>query len=192
MSSRSSGAALVRIALLAYGALLAVAVGWAVLAGESLLYASADAERRGVDPWLDPAAGLAAGGLAVLVSRELTRRTRSGERLARALGELLGPLSTGRCAVLALASGLAEEAFFRGMLQPRLGLVATSALFGAAHFAPRRDLAPWTLSSVAAGFLLGALFEATGNLVAPVVAHVAINALNLRWLARRYGGGAGG
>ena len=30
------------------------------------------------------------------------------------------------------------------------------------------------------------LFEVTGNLVAPVVAHVGINALNLRWISNRY------
>ena len=32
-----------------------------------------------------------------------------------------------------------------------------------------------------------ALFEATGNLVAPVLAHGVVNALNLRWLAARPG-----
>ncbi len=38
----------------------------------------------------------------------------------------------------------------------------------------------------AAGFLLGWLFEATGNLVAPVTTHVFVNAVNLRLLSLRY------
>ncbi len=38
---------------------------------------------------------------------------------------------------------------------------------------------------IAAGLLLGGLFEWSGNLVAPVVAHAGINAVNLRLLAAR-------
>lgn len=115
-------------------------------------------------------------------------RTEVGRRLGRALGAIVGPLRIGHCLVLAAASGFAEEALFRGALQPEVGLVAASVLFGLAHWAPRPELRPWTLFSLAAGFGLGALYDATGNLVAPVVAHFGINAVNLRTLARRYGG----
>ena len=108
------------------------------------------------------------------------------ERLARELGALLGRLALAECLLLAAVSGVAEEAFFRGALQPRVGLVAASLIFGLAHFAPKRELAPWTVFSIGAGFLLGALFDATGNLLAPVVAHVLINAVNLRMIATRY------
>ena len=83
-------------------------------------------------------------------------------------------------------SAVAEEAFFRGALQPQLGLPATSLLFALAHFAPRRDLLPWTAFALAAGFALGALFEATGNLVAPTLAHAVVNAINLWLLSRDY------
>jgi membrane protease YdiL (CAAX protease family) len=57
-------------------------------------------------------------------------------------------------------------------------------VFGLAHVAPRRTLWPWTGFALAAGLLLGALFAATGNLVAPIAAHAAINAVNLRLLTR--------
>ncbi len=183
---------LLRLGLAFYGGILAVALVWAAAAGDSLLFASPEAAARGVDPWRDPVAGLLAGALAILASRELTRRTAWGEQLARAIGAALGPLSTGHCLLLALASGVAEEALFRGILQPRLGWVAASLLFGLAHLVPRREFLPWTLTSVAAGFGLGALFDATGNLVAPVVAHAFVNAVNLRWLALRYAGRAPG
>jgi membrane protease YdiL (CAAX protease family) len=88
--------------------------------------------------------------------------------------------------VLALSSGIAEEALFRGALQPVVGLVWASLLFALAHLVPRRELLPWSLFSLAAGFLLGGLYAATGNLVAPIVAHVVVNAANLRRLSRDF------
>jgi CAAX protease family protein len=124
----------------------------------------------------------------IALSHVLTERTATGRALAQALGSALGPLRARECAVLALVSGLGEEALFRGALQPEVGLGVASVLFAAAHFVPRRGLRGWTLFALAAGLLLGALYEATGNLVAPVVAHVGINAVNLYRLSREYGG----
>ncbi len=177
---------LMRLALLFYGALFAAAALWVELAGRSLLFASPEAASRGIDPARDLAAGLLAAGLVILLSRQFTERSRWGEQLARALAAMLGRLSIRECAWLAVLSGVGEEAFFRGALQPQVGLVAASLLFGLAHIAPRRELLPWTLFSLAAGFLLGALFDATGNLVAPVVTHILVNAVNLRFLSVRY------
>ncbi len=177
---------LMRLALLFYGILFAAAALWAELAGRSLLFASPEAASRGIDPASDLAVGLLAAGLVILLSRQLTERSRWGEQLARALAAVLGRLSIRECALLAILSGVAEEAFFRGALQPQVGLVAASLLFGLAHIAPRRELLPWTLFSLAAGFLLGALFDATGNLVAPAVTHILVNAVNLRFLSVRY------
>jgi membrane protease YdiL (CAAX protease family) len=173
----------VRLALLFYTALLGVALLWAAFSGRSPFYASALAESQGLDAPRDLAAGLLAGAIVIGVSWELTRRTRWGEALARSLAALLGPLSLSSCLLLAVLSGVAEEAFFRGALQPRVGLIWASLLFGLAHFAPRRELLPWTLFSIVVGLLLGILFEATGNLLAPITAHFLINAVNLRLLA---------
>ena len=190
---RPSGPAWVRMALVFYGVVLAVAIAWRVgLEGEPILYASSRAAERGVKLGPNLAAGLGAAALVILLSRELTRRTASGQLLARTLGRLIGSLTLRECILLALASGIGEEAFFRGALQPRVGLVAASLLFGAAHFVPRRGLVAWSVFSVAAGFLLGGLFEWTGNLVAPVAAHVGINAVNLRLLSLEFGGSGEG
>jgi membrane protease YdiL (CAAX protease family) len=164
---------------------LGVALLWAGLSGDSLLYLSPEAEVRGVRPLRDVGLGIVAGVVVILLSDQLTRRTRSGEVLARALGQLLGRLTLAECVLLAAVSGVAEEAFFRGVLQPRIGLLAAALIFGLAHFVPRRELAPWALFALAAGLLLGILFESTGNLVAPVVAHASINAVNLRLLSER-------
>jgi membrane protease YdiL (CAAX protease family) len=177
---------LVRTALWFYGALAALAFLWrTVWLGEPLLYASEAAAGRGVDAMRDPVVGLLAAGVVIGLSHQLTEHTRAGRALARGLAELVGPLGAGAVLVLAAASGLAEEAFFRGALQPRVGLVWASLLFGLAHFVPRPEFRLWTMFSVAAGFLLGFLFQTTGNLVAPVVAHATINAVNLNLLVRR-------
>jgi membrane protease YdiL (CAAX protease family) len=177
---------LVPTALLFYGAMLGAALLWSWLSGDALLYASPAAARAGVDWNRDVTAGAASAIAMILISQQLTRRTRWGERMGRFLGRLLGRLDWRRCLLLAVVSGIAEEALFRGALQPRVGLVAASLIFGLAHFAPLRDLLPWTLLSIAAGFALGALFDATGNLVAPVVAHAGVNAVNLRFVSERY------
>jgi membrane protease YdiL (CAAX protease family) len=183
---------LVRLALVFYSALLAGAFALAFASGIPFPHASEEAALRGLEPLRGIAVGLAVGALVVLVSRELTRRTRSGDALARALGRLLGRLSGAECLLLAALSGAAEEAFFRGALQPLVGLVPASLAFGLVHFVPRREFLPWTGFAVVAGFLLGALFDATGNLIAPVVAHATVNAVNLRFLSREYGECGGG
>jgi membrane protease YdiL (CAAX protease family) len=177
---------LIRLAAIFYGVMLAAALAWGAIAGRPLFYANAEAAAQGSDPARDALVGALAGGIVILLSHELTRRTRFGEALARTLASVLGPLGWGPCVLLALVSGVAEEAFFRGAIQPHVGLVGASVIFGLAHFAPQRELWPWTGFSLLAGLLLGVLFEATGNLTAPIVAHFLINAINLRFLSIRY------
>ena len=180
---RLQGVGFVRAALLFYAGVLVVALAIAAVAGHSPLHAPG--ATRTVDWLRDPLVGFLAAGIVISLSALLTASTRWGEALAQALAELLGPLSLRDCVLLAAASGVAEEALFRGALQPLLGWVGASLLFGLAHFVPRRELLPWVAFTFAAGFGLGWLYEATGNLVAPVCAHAGVNAVNLRLLARR-------
>jgi uncharacterized protein len=175
---------LLRLAVIAYGLLTAIALAWNAWAGRPWAYLDASAAARGVDWARDLALGLATAVAVIAVSHLITVRTRWGAALAEELARALGPLTLFECAALAGLSGFAEEAFFRGALQPRLGWLGASLVFGLAHFAPRRELWPWTGFALLAGGLLGALFEATGNLAAPIAAHAAINAVNLRLLTR--------
>jgi membrane protease YdiL (CAAX protease family) len=178
-------ARLVRLSIVFYGALFAVAWAWrSGVRDASLWLATPDATTH----WLrDAALGAAAAAAVIVLSRVLTERTRIGRALARALGRVIGRLERRHCLVLAAASGIGEEALFRGAIQPELGLLATSAVFALAHLVPRRELIAWTAFSLAAGLLLGALYDATGNLLAPIVAHFGINAVNLERLSREYG-----
>jgi len=173
--------------LLFYGALFAIALAWSIWSGRSIFYATPAAAEDGVSPLLDVGLGLAVAAATIAVSRRITESTRWGDAMGRALAELLGRRSLRDCIVLAVSSGVAEEAFFRGALQPALGWLLASLIFGLVHLAPKRELLPWTGFALCAGLVLGALFEITGNLVAPVVAHVGINAVNLRRLTVRYG-----
>ncbi|MGI9431474.1 MAG: CPBP family intramembrane glutamic endopeptidase, partial [Myxococcota bacterium] len=129
--------------------------------------------------------GLALAALVSLASAASERWTRWGAQLSDELAGAVGPLSARACVGLAVASGLAEEAFFRGALQPRVGLVAASLLFGLAHVPIRRSLRPWTAFALVIGFGLGALFEATGSLLAPVTFHIAVNTVGLLSLSRQ-------
>jgi len=175
---------LLRLAAVAYGLLAAIALGWNGWAGRPWAYLDASAAAVGIRWGHDLALGLAAASAVIALSQLLTAHTRWGTALAAELARALGPLTLFECGALAALSGFAEEAFFRGALQPRIGWLAASVVFGLAHVAPRRALWLWTAFALAAGGLLGALFAATGNLVAPIAAHTAINAVNLRLLTR--------
>lgn len=189
--ARSRGAAgrspLLRWACVFYGLLAATALGWNGWAGAHWAFLDEAAAAAGVRWGRDIALGLGSAAAVIGASHWITTRTRWGEELARELGAAIGPLSRGESTALAAVSGFAEEVFFRGALQPRVGWLFASLLFALAHFAPRRALWPWTGFALVAGGLLGGLYAATGNLVAPIVAHAAINGINLRRLAASSG-----
>jgi len=179
---------MIQLAVVFYGLVFAAAWVWTALTNRSLFYATHAAQTLGANPASNVLVGVLAGLAMVQLSRIFTRRTRSGEAMARGLGSALGVLSAFECVVLAFLSGIAEEALFRGALQPQVGLVAASLIFGLVHFIPRREFAVWTGTTILAGFMLGLMFQMTGNLIAPTVAHFVVNALNLRWLSVQYGG----
>jgi membrane protease YdiL (CAAX protease family) len=101
--------------------------------------------------------------------------------------ELLVPLFSrlGRPAIvlIGIAAGIGEESLFRGVLQPTLGLVPASVLFGLAHVGGSRMLA-FGVWATAMGFALGALAIATGGLLAPIVAHGVYDIVALEYIRR--------
>ena len=177
------GPRLVPLALAFYGLVLAAAVGWRQWSDGAWPWAPAS----GAPPWPLPArllAGIGYGAALVVAARVWTARSDAGRRLSEELAAAIGPIGTPAALLLAALSGLAEEAFFRGALQPRVGWLAATVLFGLAHFHPRKELRVWSLSAGLAGLGFAALFELSGDLVAPALAHATVNAVNLRWLAR--------
>lgn len=177
------GPALVPLAGFFYAIMFGAALLWGAIEGRAPVLAPGAREPL----WgFDLALGLGTGLILVGLSDLITRLTSWGDRTARILGEMIGPVRTGDALWLAALSGIAEELLFRGAVQPHLGLAGTSLLFGLAHLAPRRDLMPWTLMAIAAGLVLGGLFQWTGNVLAPIAAHFTVNAVNLRLLSRRF------
>ena len=101
---------------------------------------------------------------------------------------LIDGADRGGLLLISIFSGVGEEAFFRGAVQQEFGLVAASLLFGIVHVGPDRRYLVWTAWAVLAGFLFGALYEVTGGLLAPVLAHTAHNAATLLlWKRSRKG-----
>jgi uncharacterized protein len=95
--------------------------------------------------------------------------------------------------LVSIFSGVGEETFFRGAVQQEFGLVVAALAFGLVHVGPDRRYLVWTAWAVLVGFVFGALYEVTGGLLAPILAHSAHNAATLLlWRRSRKGlGGAG-
>ena len=89
--------------------------------------------------------------------------------------------------VLAAVAGFSEELLFRGMLQPRMGLVASSLLFGLLH-GPDYKLWPFALWAAVVGAGLGLVYRETNNIAIPMLVHGMYDALALayiRWTTPR-------
>jgi hypothetical protein len=84
--------------------------------------------------------------------------------------------------VLAVLSAVGEEMLFRGLLQPYVGLGLQAVLFGLLHQMPGPSRWVWVAWAALVGFGLGAIFELTGSLAGPVVAHAVVNGMNLSFL----------
>lgn len=83
---------------------------------------------------------------------------------------------------LGLLPGMSEELLFRGVMLPAVGLnvtglVATSLLFGVLHLSGPGQW-PYVVWASVVGLLLGFSALATGNLLVPIVAHVATNLIS--------------
>ena len=83
--------------------------------------------------------------------------------------------------VISIAAGIGEELFFRGVLQPEIGLVAASIVFGLVHMGGRGtfSVACWV---AVMGLALGMLANVSEGLVAPIVAHTAYDAAAIGYL----------
>lgn len=84
---------------------------------------------------------------------------------------------------IAVASSLGEEVFFRGFLQPRIGLLAQAVVFSLAHLNYANVLE--LVVTFALGLAFGLMRQKTGSLWAPIAAHFLFNLLML--LAGIYG-----
>ena len=83
--------------------------------------------------------------------------------------------------VISLIAGAGEELLFRGVLQPVVGLAASSLIFGAVHVGGR-GFVGYGVWAALIGMFLGWLATATGGLLSPIVAHAVYDALALAFI----------
>lgn len=111
------------------------------------------------------------------------------DQLRRLSQEVLRPLFASArpvdLVIISLAAGFGEEILFRGALQPLIGLVPSSIVFGLCHLAGR-DTIPLAIWAGLVGVPLGALMNVTGGLAAPITAHAVYDLLALACI-RSYG-----
>ncbi len=132
--------------------------------------------------WVDVGLGLAAG-LALVGVWDVGRRFVPAMReLEAMLAEHLGDLDPSEALAMALISGFAEELFFRGAVQTSWGWGWAVVIFTLMHSGSGRPFRWWTLFAFVAAVVFGGLTVYRGNILAAVVAHVTVNAINLRRL----------
>jgi membrane protease YdiL (CAAX protease family) len=127
--------------------------------------------------------GGAFAALVVLATRVLVENVGWAKNLHRDLRPMTLRLDGAGILAIAALSALAEELVFRGLLLPWVGLVPQALLFGFAHAqlsGPSRWV--WVAWASVVGLALGAMFQLTGSLLGPMLAHGLINGLNLLYL----------
>jgi membrane protease YdiL (CAAX protease family) len=118
----------------------------------------------------------------------MRRLSPAAREVENTLAQVLGPLTAAEAVALATLSGFAEELFFRGAMQDAWGFLPATLVFTFLHTGPSRHFRAWTLFAAGAGLLFGGLVLWRGNLLAAVLAHFLVNAINLV----RLGGGEPG
>ena len=178
------GPRFVRFAALFYGSLTVAAALWSGLRGLDPRFFG---HSVGLSVFLGALTAVVTVSFGLLAYRLLPVLREIAEELAP---RLVDSTDRGSLVLLSIFSGVGEETFFRGAVQQEFGLVIASLVFGLVHVGPDRRYLVWTAWAVLAGFLFGVLFETTGGLLAPILAHSAHNAATLLlWRRSRKGVG---
>lgn len=89
---------------------------------------------------------------------------------------IFGSLTPPQIVLITLIIAISEEVLFRGVIQTHFGLIVTSVLFALVHY---RYLFQWFLflNVVLLSFLIGWIYEVTGNLLVTITMHFIIDCL---------------
>ncbi|MGI6552258.1 MAG: CPBP family intramembrane glutamic endopeptidase [Bacillota bacterium] len=78
---------------------------------------------------------------------------------------------------MGIGSALGEEILFRGVLQPLLGIFVSSFIFGLLHTGGKRALWGYGLAAFGIGMVFAHIYQISGELLIPVIAHGVYNGL---------------
>ena len=172
--------------LLYYGALLGV-----LLIGLGMLWVGLLRGENIIESWFEtngvPVAGDIVLGLGVgaafsailwLFGQHYKGFTDIRERLVKTLD--LANFQLWHIVLLSLVAAVPEEIFFRGAVQPILGVWATAVIFGALH-----AMTPvYFVYAAGAGLGLGIMAEWHDSLWLPIAAHFSVDLVSLMIMAR--------
>ncbi len=165
-----------------YGVLLALGWLWLVLRDRGSVVALAAVGTHG--PAVAAGVGLGAALGLYALGRLLVRYVPALAGLDARLATMVGPLSENQVIIVALASGVGEEFFFRCAMQDHLGVWLTAACFGLAHLGGGPALRWWAPLAAAFGLAMGWLVEAGFGVLSAAIAHALFNFFSLRRLGR--------
>ena len=95
-------------------------------------------------------------------------------------------LSVPSALIVSIAAGVGEEFFFRGFLQPKIGLCFSSILFGVIHFLFNlKRFFKIAIIYIAIGFIFGFVYDFFSSLWAPVIFHVLYDFSALLYFKRK-------
>jgi len=130
-------------------------------------------------------AGAILGLVGVALAWQLERTVPGVRELSERFSAILAGLEPRDALLLALFSSVGEEVLFRGCLQTEWGLWPATIAFALVHIGPNRTWLWWTCSAFVCGLGLGLLYSHQGGLLAPILMHFVINAINITLLARK-------
>lgn len=180
--SRRGQSSLVGLGAAVYGVMMVVAVAWAI---SRSLWTGWWTFTGVSGAAVACALGVGLGLAGVFLSQRMEAHVPGVQKLGERFATILAGTSTFDAVMLALFSAVGEEALFRGCAQEEWGLWPATILFAVVHSGPERVYLWWTASAFVFGIGLGLLYEYQGGLLAPILMHFTINAINIRSLGRR-------
>lgn len=165
-----------RTVIIFYVPMIAVAIIWDILDGEheSLKVMSDD-----INPAITVLLVILLAAVAIGISALMSKISERVRDLSIELKRILGDLSNSDICLFAISSGIGEEMLFRGPLLYHAGIVPSTIIFSVLHGFFQKKFIAWSLFALFVGFGLGWICIWTGGLLAPVIAHVIINSVNL-------------
>ena len=171
--------ALLRLAVLGESLLVVVALAWLWWRQMSLVVGGLV---EGLLVGCSGAAALAVASFYLLCRAPDVQAVRSVRRLyIETLKPVFGSVSLAEIVVISVAAGIGEELLFRGVLQPEVGLVTASIIFGLLHMGGIGTLffGCWVMLM---GSVLGYLAIWTEGLLASIVAHAVYDAIAMSYM----------